>query len=148
PPIIQERGEQAKLELNIEGPKTQYAGPATRYRLTVRNTGKAAATNLMVTASLPDGTTYLRSSDGVKVVKNEMAWVPGTLPAGENRTVEVFLRANQAGELCVRGKAVADQGASIQAELCTTFQGVSALSLEVFDRQDPVEVGGKTSYPI
>ncbi len=148
PPLILEEGDRAKLELSIDGPKAQYAGPTTRYRLTVRNTGKAAATNVLLAALLPAGTTYLRASDEAKLVKNQVAWLLGTLPVGQSRTVEVFLRANQAGELCVRARALADREVRAEAEFCTKFQGVSALSLEMIDRDDPIAVGGRTSYPI
>jgi uncharacterized repeat protein (TIGR01451 family) len=77
-----------------------------------------------------------------------VAWILGTLEPGANRTVELVLRAQTAGEYCVRGDVLADRGLTDRAELCTLFQGHSALLLEVIDRKDPVELGGETSYVI
>jgi len=41
-----------ELKLSIDGPKTQYLNTTTRYAITVANTGKAAATNLLVDFTL------------------------------------------------------------------------------------------------
>jgi uncharacterized repeat protein (TIGR01451 family) len=61
--------------------------------------------------------------------------------------VQVTLRAQQPGT--IRNRATATAGNLKQeAEAVTEFFGASALLLEVVDTNDPVEVGGETSYVI
>jgi len=74
--------------------------------------------------------------------------VPRALEPGAKKTVELIVRADEAGEFCVKGSALADKGLTAAAEACTTFLGVSALTVDVTDREDPVVVGGKTSYVV
>jgi uncharacterized repeat protein (TIGR01451 family) len=137
-----------KLKLEMTGPKQQYLNLPATYHLTLRNLGTGPAANAMVTASLPAKMTFLRAGEGGKAAANQVAWLLGTLEAGTSRTVELVLRAQAEGEFCVKGGALADPNLRAEAEVCTLFRGMSALLLEVIDRQDPVEVGGETSYPI
>src|SRR5439155_10316468 len=57
-------------------------------------------------------------------------------------------RMPMAGEFCLKATALPETGGRAEAELCTQFEGVSALHLEAVDTKDPVEVGGATSYRI
>ena len=50
--------------------------------------------------------------------------------------------------MCHKATALADKGAKAQAEFCTKFAGVSALLLELSGQENPIPVGGTTSYPI
>ena len=141
-----------QLTLTMEGPKTQYLNMATRYFLTVTNKGKAPATNLLVDCALAPKTSFVQASDGGKHLLdnqvNKVAWLLGTLEAGASRSVVVALKTAQMGVLCHQATALADKGAKAQAEFCTTFAGISALLLEMTDTDDPIPVGGATSYPI
>ena len=136
------------LSLSIDGPKTQYLNLPARYFITVKNTGKAAATNLLIDFTVAAKATFLQASDDGKHIENKVAWVLGTLAPGKSQSVVVALLSPVAGELCHKATALADKGAKAQAELCTDFRGVSALLLEMVDTEDPIPVGGSTSYPI
>ena len=136
------------LTLTIEGHQRQYVNLASHYFLTVTNTGKTRATNLLVSCALPEQTKFERGSAGAKVVAGQVAWVLGDLEPGGRRTVELVLKAQAEGQYCVRATARADRGATAQAEACTQFIGVSALHVELTDRNDPLVVGGRTSYLI
>jgi uncharacterized repeat protein (TIGR01451 family) len=136
------------LNLSVDGPKTQYLNLKTSYFITVKNTGKAAATNLLVDFSLAAKAVFMQASDDGKHIESKVAWVLGTLAPGASRTVVAALSSAGAGELCHKATALADKGAKAQAEFCTQFRGVSALLLEMVDTDDPIPVGGSTSYPI
>jgi uncharacterized repeat protein (TIGR01451 family) len=140
--------EGGKLKLTMTGPKQQYANLPATYFLTVTNTGKIPATNLLLTAQLPAQMQFVSASAGGKFVENEVAWILGNLEPGAMRTVELVLRAQATGRLCVKGRALADRGLTDEAEICTVFQGASALLLELTDRKDPVAVGEEASYLI
>lgn len=139
---------EAKIKLEMTGPRQQYLNLPATYYLTLRNTGTAPAANAMISAAVPPKMTFASASGGGKFVANQAAWLLGTLDAGASRTVELVLRAEEEGERCVKAGALADPGLRDEAEVCTTFRGTSAVLLEVVDRQDPVEVDGETSYPI
>ncbi len=141
-------GDAPRLTLAAEGHARQYVNLASRYFLTVTNAGKAKATNVLVSCVLPAQTTFERAGQGGQFVQGQVAWVVGDLAPGELRTVELVLRAQAEGNYCVRATARADLGATAQAEACTQFVGVSALHVEMTDRDDPLVVGGRTSYPV
>ena len=148
PPIMPGADEVPKLTLAIDGPKTQYLNLATRYFLTVTNKSKVAATNLLVECALDKKAVFLQASDDGKFLEGKVAWLLGTLEPGGSRTVVVALKSEVSGELCHRATALADKGAKAQAEICTMFGGVSALLVEMFDVEDPIEVGEGTFYPV
>ena len=138
----------AKLKLHMEGPKDRYANMPVRYFITVTNEGKAAATNLLVRATLPEMTEFVSASDDGKHMAAQVAWLLGDLEPGGNRKVELVYKSQGPGVRCVKTFALADRNVSDQSELCTKFVGVSALGLEMFDRDDPIAIGGDTSFPI
>jgi uncharacterized repeat protein (TIGR01451 family) len=140
--------EAPQLQLAIEGHKRQYVNLASHYFLTVTNAGKTRATNVLVSCVLPDQTKFVRASHDWKLGQGQVAWVLGDLEPGAQRTVELVLRAQVEGLFCVRATARADLDATAQAEACTQFIGVSALHIDVTDRDDPIAVGTRTSYVI
>src|SRR5581483_6175212 len=140
---------QGDLTVRLSGPKQQYLNLAARYFLTVANPGAAPADNVLLTASLPDKATFLKASGEGKFLAGQVAWLLGTIQPGARKTVELVLRAKNPGEICIEARALADRGLTAQDKLCTHFlPGVSALTQEMVDRHDPIEVGGETSYPI
>lgn len=147
-PVEPPPGAKPKLSISAQGPAKQYKNRAARYFLSVTNTGDAPATNLLVTFTLAQKSQFVKASDNGEFLAGKVAWVLGTLKPGENRAVAVEVRSTAAGELCHKAAALADRGVSDQTEVCTTFEGFSALLLEMVDRDDPIEVGGQTSYPI
>ncbi len=138
----------AKLALTMTGPQKQYANLAVKYQLTVTNPGTAPATNVQIANPLPEGTELVGASAGGRFQKGLVAWNLGTLEPKASRTVQITLRAKKAGKICNRATALADGGLGAQAEACTLFEGISALSLEVVDTKDPLPVGDTTSYLI
>jgi len=140
--------EDSKLTVKITGPAKQYANLPAKYQITVTNTADAAAPNVLVSALLPDKATPLDSSDNDRYQFGVVAWLIGDLPAGGSKTVQVTYRVPAAGEYCLKATASPETGGKAEGELCTDFEGVSALHLEAVDTKDPVEVGGATSYRI
>jgi uncharacterized repeat protein (TIGR01451 family) len=139
---------EAKLDLNMTGPKRRYLNVPASYQITVRNPGSAPVTNLTITDPLPGKTTFVRASEGGQLVSNQVQWSLGALGPGESRTVEVALRAQAIGPISNQATAQADRGLMKQAAVDTDFVGEPALSLEVEDSEDPVAFGGATTYTI
>jgi uncharacterized repeat protein (TIGR01451 family) len=148
PPEKAPSAKAAKLELKMTGPKRQYANLAVKYQLTVSNPGKAAATNVLIANPVPAGMTLVSSSAGSRLHAGQVAWALGTLEAGASRTVQIVLKAKQAGEICNKATALADDELKPKAEVCTRFEGVSALTLELIEAKNPLPVGEETSYTV
>jgi uncharacterized repeat protein (TIGR01451 family) len=146
PPTVP--GGKAKLSLQITGPEQQYINIPTPYFITLKNTGTAAATNVLIANKVPDGTTFVRADQNGQFADGQVAWVLGTLEAGASKTVELVLGANSAGRICPKARAEADGGLKADAETCTVFKGASAVLPELIDRKDPIPTGGDTSYLI
>lgn len=138
----------AKLQLSLDGPRKQYSNLPGRYFVTVTNTGTEPARNLLVTFTPAAKATFAKASDDGKFQAGVVAWLLGDLAAGAKRTVVVEINAPGPGELCHQAEALADGGIRDRAELCTVFQGISALLLEMVDRDDPLDLAAATSYPI
>lgn len=150
PPVVEPipAESEAKLTMLVEGPKDRYGNMPARYFITVTNTGKSAATNLLVRATLPEKTEFVSATDDGVHMASQIAWLLKDLEPGGKRTVELVYKSIGVGRRCVKTYALADRNVSAQSEGCTTFVGVSALSVEMFDREDPVAIGGDSSFPI
>jgi uncharacterized repeat protein (TIGR01451 family) len=137
-----------KLDLTMTGPERRYLNIPAAYQITVSNPGTVPLTNVVINDPVPAQTTFQSAGSGGELIGGQVQWLIGTLPPAESRTVEVRLRALAPGRICNQAVATADSGLTKQAEACTDFTGASALSLEVEDTPDPVEVGGQTTYEI
>jgi uncharacterized repeat protein (TIGR01451 family) len=138
----------ARLGLRKTGPKTRYANIPATYLITVTNRGRMPVDNVIITDPLPRGTTFVRASHGGQLLENTVQWQVGPLDPGVSKTVQLTLKAAEAGEVRNQATAAAEEGPPVQAEAVTRFKGVSALLVEVVDTDDPVEVGAETSYVI
>ena len=138
----------ARLKLQVEGPKDRYANMPALYRITVLNDGKTAANNLVLRAKLPEKTDFVSASDRGVHLQAQVAWILPDLEPGGKHTVEMVYKSIGAGQRCVKISALADRNVTAQEEFCTNFAGVSALLMEMFDREDPIPIGGDTSFPI
>jgi uncharacterized repeat protein (TIGR01451 family) len=90
----------------MTGPKRQYANLPVKYRITLSNPGSAAATNVQITNPVPAGMNLVKSSEGSRLHAGQVAWNLDTLEAGASKTVEIMLRAKEAGEICNKATAV------------------------------------------
>src|SRR5262249_14313012 len=74
-----------KLALTIEGHKRQYVTRPSHYFITVTNTGKTRASNLLVSCVLPAQTKFVRASHNWKYAQGQVAWVLGDVEPGGQR---------------------------------------------------------------
>jgi uncharacterized repeat protein (TIGR01451 family) len=137
-----------KLQLIMTGPEKRYLNRPATYQITVINPGSGPATNVAISNVLPSGTMLVSASAGARTVGNQVQWLIGTLLPGARQTVQLSLRAQAPGEVRNQASATAARGLSAQAEAVTIFEGATGLTVDVDDRDDPVEVGKDTSYLI
>jgi uncharacterized repeat protein (TIGR01451 family) len=147
--VVPDAKDVPELEVIVRGLKDQYVNLNSKYEISVTNKGKVKATGILVSSKGPAQLKLVKASaPGIIVDDNNAGWLLGTLEPGASKILELTARATEKGEYCLKTTLVADHGGRQEAEFCTTFVGVSAMSVEMSDTVDPVFVGGKTTYPV
>lgn len=113
-----------------------------------RNTGNGDAHHASVEVTLPEGVTYVGANEAVVATGRVIRWDLATLPAGQERALELKISASTPGEVELAAKVSADFAETATATTKTRFAGMAALSLEVVDNEDPIAVGGEVTYTI
>jgi len=139
---------QPVLALAKTGPARQYLGRPITYEIAVTNEGDAPAAETVVEDTLPPGvqglqTTPAGTHSGAKVV-----WRLGTLAVGASRKVSLTYTPAEAGTLAQVATAAAVAADPVTATAKTTMYGIAAVLLEVIDTDDPIQIGGRTTYLI
>jgi uncharacterized repeat protein (TIGR01451 family) len=136
------------LAISKTAPRKQYLRRPINYKIKVTNRGDAAAEEVVITDQQPAGTTLVSTSEGSTVIGDKIVWELGTIQAGESKTVDFALMANEAAviENTVTATAICADAVSSTAK--TNVAGISAVLLEVIDVEDPVEIGTTTTYII
>jgi uncharacterized repeat protein (TIGR01451 family) len=139
------------------------------YQIELSNPGTAATDPVQLWASLPAGFEFVSATDGGAFTdaNRSVGWrLPG-LPAGATKVVTLKVRAAAPGEGVIRTVAMAShaaeavmpaggvpaeakpaKGLEARAETVVKSEGVPALRFEVFDLEDPVEVGKEAVYEV
>jgi len=136
------------LTIRNVGPKQQYLDQALTYEITVANTSNALAKNTVVEDSVPEGATLIETSAGAKLSGSKLIWEIGTLVPNSSRKVSVSYLPTKAGMLTNIATATAYCSEAVSASAKTLVTGISAVSLEVVDVDDPVRIGTRTTYAI
>jgi uncharacterized repeat protein (TIGR01451 family) len=141
--------QKAQLKIVQSGPEKKYLDRPATWKITVTNTGESALGNLVVKDQLPPELTFVSADQSGTLVNGEVVWNLGALQAGEQKTVQVQSKcAKMTRQALNVAVATADPGLQVQAEAGVEIMGLPAFQLEVQDLNDPIEVGGKTSYVI
>jgi uncharacterized repeat protein (TIGR01451 family) len=139
-----------RLDLQLVGPSLRYLDRKATYTVKVVNPGDAPATNVSVNCLLPAGFKFVGASDGGQHDFNTrtVSWFVGEVSPGQTREVKFEVQAISPGEHKFKATATAARGLTVDSELVTKVEGVSALLTEVVDTEDPIEVGADTAYEI
>ena len=120
----------AVLDLEVKGPKENYANLPTKYEIIVTNKGKGSALNTQIVAALPHKLKVEKAGSGGIIEPGEdqrklVVWKIGTLEPGAARVVELTVKATDKGEYCFKVGVDADGGLKKDVDVCTKFTGVS-----------------------
>lgn len=143
-----------RVALNLKAPERQGITSPVVYQLTVTNEGNILLTDVVLLARYPAGAVYVSATGTAQhlgLEARQVRWTLGTLEAGKSSTVELQVRATQAGKLILQADVTAQSSSGVvraarQAE--TEIYGQGALHMEVVDTLDPVLVGEETQYTI
>jgi uncharacterized repeat protein (TIGR01451 family) len=139
---------QPVLAITKTGPAKQYIGRPTTYEITVANKGDAPAARTTIEDAIPQGAQDIQTSPTAMISGMKATWQLGTLDVNDVRKVVITYRPMGAESLAVTATATAVCAEPASAKAETTMYGIAAVLLEVIDTDDPVQVGGQTSYII
>lgn len=141
---------QPRIDLRIAGPGLRYLGRKAIYTLHVTNPGDAPAASVTLAEVVPAGFKVLAASDGGRydVAKQTVTWYLGDVGPNQSREVKMEVLATGPGEFEHKATVLAARGLKAESKLLTRIEGLSAIMLEMVDTEDPIEVGGETSYEV
>jgi uncharacterized repeat protein (TIGR01451 family) len=121
PPVVVNRVTRARLSIDKRAPARVSAGQVVRYRITVRNTSRVLARNVVITDTIPSGMALVARTRGLSVSRGQVAWRVGDLRPGASRTVVLNLSmpTTATGQRCNVAGARATNAAQVQDRACT-----------------------------
>jgi uncharacterized repeat protein (TIGR01451 family) len=138
------------LQLSVEGPQKRYLERPATYQVVVENPGTAPARDVELVTKLPKGMQFVKANNmgEYDAATHSIYWSLAQLPEGEKGTVELVAMPVEAGQQTLEVSGKAQQGLTDEVKQDVLIEGLAALMFEVRDSQDPIEVGGETSYEI
>jgi uncharacterized repeat protein (TIGR01451 family) len=97
------------IALSGSGPTQAVSGNSATYIITVTDTGPLAATNVVMTDTLPAGATLVSSSSGCTLVGSALSCKLGTLLAGGNATARINVKWTSSGTVYDSASVSSDQ---------------------------------------
>jgi uncharacterized repeat protein (TIGR01451 family) len=141
--------QQPKLTLKMEGPAARYVGRPAVWNIQVTNPGDVPLNNVKVSDVLPPELAFDSASSGGQVNNGQVVWSLGTLGPHDQKVVQVSTRCvKMAPQALQVATGTADLGMQAQDRAAIEIRGLPAFRLEVYDLDDPVEVGSNTTYKI
>jgi len=83
------------LNITKSGPQTSEPGAPIQYQITVSNSGAAAATQLVITDTLPAGAAYVSSDNGSALLGEVVSWQVDSLGSSSTLTVSFTVTATE-----------------------------------------------------
>jgi uncharacterized repeat protein (TIGR01451 family) len=138
------------LQVGIDGPSRRYLERKATYEIQVANPGTAAAQEIKIMARLPRALKFVSTNNAGQYDAQSHAvyWSLEELPAKEMGTVQLTTIPVQMGDHRILVEATANMGLTTATEHDVFIDGLAALLFNVTDTNDPVEVGGQTTYDI
>ena len=138
------------LQLSVEGPERRYLERPATYQVFVENPGTAPAHDIELVTKLPKGMQFVKANNmgEYDAATHSVYWSLAQLPEGEKGSVELVAMPVEAGEQTLEVEGKAQQGLSDEVKRNVMVEGLAAIMFEVKDLEDPIEVGGETTYEI
>ncbi|MCO6042438.1 hypothetical protein NG895_00825 [Aeoliella sp. ICT_H6.2] len=138
------------LSVSVDGPSRRYLERQATYTVNVDNPGTAPAKDVQLVTKLPKGMQFVRANNlgEYDVATHSVYWSLAELPQGQQGSVELVAMPIQSGDHAIEVEGRAREGLEDRTTQPVRIEGLAAIMFEVHDAQDPIEVGGSTSYEI
>lgn len=139
-----------ELKVSVEGPARRILERPATYKVNIDNPGTATAREVQLVTQLPKGLKFVSANNmgEYDAATHSVRWSLAELPANEKGSVELTALAIEPGDQTLQVATRAEQGLEDRAEAHLLVEGIVALSFEVQDMEDAIEVGGETVYRI
>jgi uncharacterized repeat protein (TIGR01451 family) len=139
-----------KLQVSMSGPKRRYLERNATHNISITNPGTAAAKDIELAAALPKELKFVEANNGGQydATTHSVYWSLEELPPQETGTVTLTTLPQQPGEARFTIKSTAQAGLTDQREEVLSIEGLAAINFQLSDVNDPIEVGGLTSYEV
>ncbi len=140
----------AELQLAATAPKVRFVGTELTYELRIINSGNAAASNVRLTAAVPDGAKYLSGIEGgqPETDGNRISWLLPVLEPGAEERYQIQARMGRSGTNRLEFVAKADNVPAASAEALTRVEAMADLAMEVDDPRGPIPAGSEAVYKL
>jgi uncharacterized repeat protein (TIGR01451 family) len=138
------------LELAVDMPLRRFLQRPATCSIAMVNAGTAPARAVELAAQLPPGMKFVRANNAGwhDERTHRVLWNLEELPPGETGTVEVVVMPVALGPQKIMAAARSADGLADQVAHVCEVEGLAAVSFEVMDSEDPIEVDGVTEYVV
>ncbi|MFM7183798.1 MAG: CARDB domain-containing protein [Planctomycetota bacterium] len=138
------------LELAIDMPLRRFLQRPATCSISMVNAGTAPAQAIELAVQLPPGLKFVKANNAGwhDDRAQRVLWNLEELPAGETGTVQVVVMPVELGPQRITAAARSADGLACQAAQTCDVEGLAALSFEVLDSEDPIELDGVTDYVV
>jgi uncharacterized repeat protein (TIGR01451 family) len=138
------------LELAVDMPLRRFLQRPATCSIAMVNAGTAPARAVELAAQLPPGMKFVRANNAGwhDERTHRVLWNLEELPPGETGTVEVVVMPVALGPQKIMAAARSADGLADQVAHVCEVEGLAAVSFEVADSEDPIEVDGVTEYVV
>ncbi|MEO2048183.1 MAG: hypothetical protein ABGX16_16645 [Pirellulales bacterium] len=133
------------LELEIRGDPTAFVGKQANFQVSIRNTGNAPATGIVMNARFDPGLSHLGDRDRTLEIENTGV---GDLAPNQSRTLDLIFDVLQVGQLCHDVTVTSQEGAQQERRVCVTASEpppVKQPGLKVVKNGDRLKNVGETT---
>ncbi len=122
-----------RLTITKAGPRVARSGARITYTVRVRNAGRAAAENVVLTDRIPPGMSFVSASIRTRIVRGQVRANIGTLAPGRTRVVTYTFRLDTRAKGTRTNVAVAsaDNARTVRAEARTRIVRVAGVTRPV-----------------
>jgi uncharacterized repeat protein (TIGR01451 family)/uncharacterized delta-60 repeat protein len=140
------------LELAITAPASATQGATLTYSISVSNAGPAAATNVIITDTLPSGVSYVTNSTNWVGTNGVLTSTPTNLAVGSNVTFTIEVIPDDLGYITNIAAATANQPDpninNVQTNVVLVSAPSADLGVTLSGSQNPVPDGANVTYAI
>jgi uncharacterized repeat protein (TIGR01451 family) len=138
------------LEVAVEGPHKRFLERPATFLVNVHNPGTAAAKDVQLVTKLPRGMRFVKANNmgEYDATTHSVHWSLAELPEGKDGSVELVALPVESGQHTLQVEGRASEGLEARHSQEVQIEGLAAIDFEVLDQEDPIEVGGETTYEI
>ena len=138
------------LEIAIDMPLRRFLQRPATCTIAMTNAGTAPARAVELAAQIPPGMKFVKADNAGwhDDRTHRVLWNLEELPPGETGTVQMVVMPVELGPQKIVAAARSADGLADQVSHTCDVEGLAALSFDVVDSEDPIEVDGVTEYVV